>query len=146
MNELLGTGMKLQYSPLGIYVSNQQSTNWNTSDSQGTSQQSSSGGSSNVGGGTTYNTTQTQSSSGPLLAGMRYAEGGFVPDEISKSGGGKVDDVPANLTSGEFIIPRDIVEWKGQEFFYKLMAATRKLRATAGDDGSGQAQLGYGAA
>jgi hypothetical protein len=159
MNDLLGTGMKLQYSPLGTNSgSNQQSTNWNTSESQGTSENqstgSSSGSSSNVGGSDQWGGTTTTSSSGPLTmerkfsSGFKYAEGGGVPDEISKSGGAKVDDVPANLTAGEFIIPKDIVEWKGQEFFYKLMAATRKLRAAGGNgESNGEpAQLGYGAA
>ena len=46
--------------------------------------------------------------------------------KISPTGGDAIDDVPANLTAGEFIIPKDIVEWKGKEYFYKLMAQSRK--------------------
>ena len=39
------------------------------------------------------------------------------------------------------MIPKDVAAWKGQEFFYKLMAQARKMRATAGQE-SGQG-MGY---
>ena len=84
--------------------------------------------------------------SGPIHSwGSSMAEGGEVPDELSRSDGQVVDDVPANLTAGEFIIPKDVVEWKGKEFFYKLMAQSRKLRATDGGEGGEPAHMGYGA-
>ena len=57
-----------------------------------------------------------------------------------------VDDVPANLTAGEFIIPKDVVEWKGKEYFYKLMAQARKLRATSDSENPPPTvSTGYGA-
>lgn len=76
---------------------------------------------------------------GGSYGGVMYLdEGGHVPDELSTSDGATPDDVPANLTAGEFIIPKDVVEWKGKEFFYGLMAKARKLRATSGNG------MGYG--
>jgi len=128
MNQLLGTGMQLKYPPLGSFGI---------------------GGGGSMGGG---GFSAEQSSSGPYAAGVpgvpiNRAEGGDVPDEVSPSNGGKIDDVKANLTSGEFILPKDIVEWKGQEFFYKLMAQARKARAMGdGNGGEQQSSLGYGAA
>jgi hypothetical protein len=132
MNQLLGTASSLKYDPLGTA--------------------SMGGGFGGSGGGFSSKTSQ----SGP--AGYGYgiaapsgggggallAKGGFIPDELSKSNGGKVDDVPANLTAGEFVIPKDVVEFKGKEFFYKLMAQTRRMRAMAGDNSAPPA-LGYGA-
>jgi hypothetical protein len=136
MNQLLGTGMSLKYDPLGT-VSMGSGFNYS-------------------GGGGSTSTSQTHPSGyGEGIAapggsgGLHLAAGGDVPDELSKSNGGKVDDVPASLTAGEFIIPKDIVQWKGQEFFYKLMAQARKMRAMGDSGGGGSdepAQLGYGAA
>ena len=82
---------------------------------------------------------------------MGFEEGGEVPDEmtpggmgipdeggpvghhLSPSGGQETDDVPAWLNAGEFVIPKDVVEWKGEEFFHKLIAQTgqQKQRAIA---------------
>jgi len=39
--------------------------------------------------------------------------------------------VQARLNTGEFVIPKDVAAWKGQEFFYKLMAQSRRTRAEA---------------
>jgi hypothetical protein len=143
MNELLGTGMKLQYSPLGTksYNASQSSgENVSATDTQSSGTQASSG--SNYSTGSSF----TQGKYDPYPTGythMRLAEGGYVPEEVSKSDGAAIDDVPANLTAGEFIIPKDVVEWKGKEYFYKLMAQSRKLRATSG--GEDGARMGYGA-
>lgn len=52
--------------------------------------------------------------------------GGAVPADASPTGGKAVDDVPANLTAGEFVMPKDVVAWKGQEFFHKQIAQARK--------------------
>ncbi len=75
-----------------------------------------------------------------------FAEGGAIPDDggpvptsASPSGGQNVDDVQAQLPSGkginvnadEFVIPRDVALWKGQEFFQKLIDQSRKARVTA---------------
>jgi hypothetical protein len=65
--------------------------------------------------------------------------GGQVSPQMSPSGGKAVDDVPAvadgrspiMLNAGEFIIPKDVTAWKGQEFFQKMIEQSRKGRATA---------------
>lgn len=65
-----------------------------------------------------------------------FAQGGAIPDDASPSGGAQVDDVPAQMPSGgparlnanEFVVPRDVAEWKGQEFFHKLIAQSRMTR------------------
>ena len=56
------------------------------------------------------------------------AEGGVVPEKgalpISPIPG-STDRKPILATPGEFVVPKDVVNWKGQEFFHKLMAKTR---------------------
>jgi hypothetical protein len=63
---------------------------------------------------------------------------GGVSPALSPSGGQQVDDVqaqgpqgPINLNSGEFVIPRDVAMWKGQEFFQNLISQSRQKRVTA---------------
>lgn len=64
---------------------------------------------------------------------MGFAGGGPVPQSASPSAGRRVDDVPAQLPGGaparlnadEFVLPRDVAKWKGQEFFHKLIAQSR---------------------
>jgi len=65
--------------------------------------------------------------------------GGFVSQQLSPSNGQQTDDVPAQLNAGEFVIPRDVAMWKGQEFFYKLMQQSRQNRMAAGGGGQNQA-------
>ena len=60
-----------------------------------------------------------------------YAEGGAVPVHQSPSGGRAVDDVDARLTAGEFVVPKDVVRWKGEEFMQKLIEGARKAKGTA---------------
>lgn len=69
-----------------------------------------------------------------------YAGGGAIPSSMSPSGGQQTDDVPAQIpqTGGraqlnvdEFVIPRDVAMWKGQEFFQKMIAQSRKARMGA---------------
>jgi hypothetical protein len=55
-------------------------------------------------------------------------EGGAVPDDVSPSGGAIPDDVSARLTAGEFIIPEDIVRWKGEEYWHKELDKIRGKR------------------
>jgi hypothetical protein len=43
-----------------------------------------------------------------------------------QSGGAGVDDVPAQLTAGEFVIPKDVMAWKGQEWAQKEIMKARK--------------------
>lgn len=54
-----------------------------------------------------------------------------VPERASPSGGAIPDDVPARLTPGEFVVPKDVVRQKGEEFFQKLIANTRKTAQDA---------------
>jgi hypothetical protein len=58
-------------------------------------------------------------------------EGGGVPADVSPSHGAVTDDVSAKLNSGEFVIPKDVAAWKGQEFFQKLIMQSRTARTTA---------------
>jgi hypothetical protein len=48
-----------------------------------------------------------------------------VPDGASPSNGQAVDDVHADLTAGEIVIPKDVASWKGEEFFQKLAVKSR---------------------
>ena len=69
----------------------------------------------------------------PEAGGDVQTPGGAIPPEASASGGEEIDDVDAKLTAGEFVIPVDVVKWKGEEFFQKLIeqARTRKDGASA---------------
>lgn len=93
-----------------------------------------------------YNAEQNSSSGlgglfGTVLGGaMKYAfedggavptTGGKVPAEASPTQGGAVDDVPARLNVGEFVVPKDAVAWKGEEFFQKLIEKSRQDREKA---------------
>jgi hypothetical protein len=68
---------------------------------------------------------------------QRFQDGGepdqMVPPQASPTGGQQTDDVPARVNVGEFIVPKDTVSWKGEEFFQKLIAKAReeKSKATA---------------
>lgn len=64
--------------------------------------------------------------------GVLPTPGGRVPMQASPSQGRQQDDVKANLTSGEFVIPRDVVQMKGHEFFHKLITQARKNRIMHG--------------
>lgn len=55
-------------------------------------------------------------------------QGGAVPVHASPTGGRAIDDVAARLTPGEFVVPKDVVSWKGEEFFQKLMKQSREAR------------------
>lgn len=91
-----------------------------------------------------YNAEQNSSSGlgglfGTVIGGaMKYAfeDGGAVPDgkvpaAASPSQGGAIDDVPARLNVGEFVVPKDAVAWKGEEFFQKLIEKSRQDRDKA---------------
>ena len=56
---------------------------------------------------------------------------GKVPPEASPSQGKAIDDVPARLNVGEFVTPKDVVAWKGEEFFQKLIEQSRKAKKNA---------------
>lgn len=56
------------------------------------------------------------------------AEGGPVPHEGALPESpipGSTDTQPAFLTPGEWVIPKDVVEWKGHEFFHKMIDKER---------------------
>ncbi len=55
-------------------------------------------------------------------------DGGSVPRTASPTGGAAIDDVPARLTAGEFVVPKDVVDFKGEEFFQRLIDGTRKKK------------------
>lgn len=55
---------------------------------------------------------------------------GRVPVAASPSGGAAIDDVPARLTPGEFVVPQDVVRWKGEEFMQKLIKKSREDKAS----------------
>lgn len=57
--------------------------------------------------------------------------GGQVPSDASPTGGRAIDDVPARLTAGEFVVPKDVVAWKGEEYFQKLINGSRKAKVEA---------------
>lgn len=65
--------------------------------------------------------------------------GGDVPDDASPTGGGAIDDVPARLTAGEFVVPKDVASWKGEEYFQKLIDQSRKAKGEA----SAKPAIGY---
>lgn len=55
--------------------------------------------------------------------------GGQVHQSMSPSGGRKTDDVNAHLNADEFVVPKDVARWKGEEFFHGLIAKSREARA-----------------
>lgn len=55
--------------------------------------------------------------------------GGSVPGNASPSAGQTPDDVNARLTAGEFVIPRDTVNWFGEKHFVGLVDKSRQAQA-----------------
>ena len=68
--------------------------------------------------------------------------GGHVPMQASPSMGQNTDDVSARLNAGEFVVPRDVAAWKGQEFFQKLIEESRRKRLGAPAKGKPKPSLG----
>jgi hypothetical protein len=60
---------------------------------------------------------------------MFAAEGGEVPMGASPTHGRAIDDVPAKLTAGEFVIPKDVTSWYGEDKLHKLIQKARQDRA-----------------
>jgi len=69
--------------------------------------------------------------SGAIPAGPGVTPGGNVPPQASPSRGQAIDDVDAKLTAGEFVVPKDVVSWKGEEFFQKLIDGSRRAKPQA---------------
>ena len=87
-----------------------------------------------------YNTASYAARGGPIPGGYYQQGGGIVPPGLSPSGGMRTDDVPAvinqtggmaRLNANEFVIPRDVALWKGQEFFQNLIKKSRQTKAGA---------------
>jgi hypothetical protein len=57
--------------------------------------------------------------------------GGAIPNHASPSQGKAIDDVPARLTAGEFVLPKDVVSWKGEEWAQKVIKQAREAKASA---------------
>jgi len=57
------------------------------------------------------------------------ADGGTVPEQVSPSRGLQVDDVPARLNVGEFIMPEEAVRWYGEEKMHKMIVKAREDKA-----------------
>lgn len=57
--------------------------------------------------------------------------GGAVPVAASPSAGRALDDVPSNLTAGEFVMPKQAVDWHGQKAMYAMIDKATKGRAEA---------------
>ena len=89
------------------------------------------------GGGPAYGYAPMGARGGTIPGGFSFADGGdatqggHVDQSMSPSGGVNVDDVPANLNAEEFVIPRDVARWKGEEFWHKEIAKSRAARAKA---------------
>jgi hypothetical protein len=69
-------------------------------------------------------------SGGAINTGVPHmANGGnYIPEETSPSGGEQVDDVPAMVSAGEFVIPERTVDWFGEKYFQNLIAKSDKDR------------------
>lgn len=63
--------------------------------------------------------------------GGAVTSGGNVPADASPTRGAAIDDVDARLNVGEFVVPKDVVSWKGEEFFQKLIDQSRKSKPEA---------------
>jgi hypothetical protein len=50
-----------------------------------------------------------------------FEEGGEVTPEMSPSGGAIPDDVHAQVTAGEFIFPKEVVEYYGTKHLRKMI-------------------------
>lgn len=67
---------------------------------------------------------------GSAMGGAPYM-GNMVPPGASPSQGQRPDDVNAQMTVGEFVIPEDVSKWKGEEFFQNLIKKSREARMGA---------------
>lgn len=61
----------------------------------------------------------------PNLKALYGAEGGAIPMSKSPSNGQATDDVPAQLTAGEFVMPKDVTAWYGEKFMQNLIAKAK---------------------
>ena len=67
----------------------------------------------------------------PPIPPQNGTPGGIITPQMSPSGGQAVDDVDAKLTVGEFVMPLDVVRFRGKEYFYKEIDKSRQKEAEA---------------
>jgi len=84
----------------------------------------------------------SKAATGGKIMGRRvprgYANGGaidtgapgenYIDPSLSPSGGEQVDDVPAMVSAGEFVIPERTVDWFGEKYFQNLIAKSDRDR------------------
>lgn len=131
------------YNPqdyMGQYGQGQQgSGNWDTGNQGGGQQDNTDWGdwytNQNSGGGENYGGTDYSgdygggyASGGPVHQRTVPTSGGPVPRSASPSQGQVIDDVPARLNAGEFVIPRDVTSHLGTQHFHKLIEKSRMAR------------------
>jgi hypothetical protein len=63
---------------------------------------------------------------GMLTSAFMMEDGGAVPVQASPTQGALTDDVPAALTPGEFVIPKDVTTWYGEKHMHSLIEKARK--------------------
>ncbi len=66
---------------------------------------------------------------GGAIPSLPEGYSGPVPAEASPSRGKAVDDVPAALNVGEFVIPEDVMRWEGEKSMHKFIEKARTDRA-----------------
>jgi hypothetical protein len=54
-----------------------------------------------------------------------------VTPQMSPSAGAVQDDVPAQLQPGEFVIPKEAVQWFGEQHFQKLIQKAQQAKQQA---------------
>jgi hypothetical protein len=121
----MGTGMQWQQG------ANQSLANWGNTLHQGYQDQMAAYNANNQGSGwgSALGMIGGMAIKGAMTAMM--AEGGQVPHDASPSSGGAIDDVPARLTAGEFVFPKDVMQWKGEEWAQKQIQSARVAKDQA---------------
>lgn len=67
----------------------------------------------------------------PTVSPPDGTTGGAVPMGSSPTQGAVSDDVPAALTAGEFVMPKDVTQWIGEQGLQKMILKSRKEMQTA---------------
>lgn len=136
----MGTGT--QWTGMGqnglMNTSNIQNAGYNSQLAQYNANQASSSGLGTLAGGL-LGAAGSAGGFAPLFAGFaeggavgeNVTSGGNIPVEASASRGKAIDDVPAMLTAGEFVVPKDVMAWKGEEFFQNMIKKAREAKPQA---------------
>jgi hypothetical protein len=85
--------------------------------------------------GPTANQPQLPQPQLPQQPPQNGTPGGVITPQMSPSRGQVPDDVDAKLTVGEFVMPLDVVRFKGKEYFYREIDKSRKQEALANSRG-----------